>query len=196
MMDQFVALGEFYLRSEGQGEVLAQYSRDPSQKARGNTVLVIVLDSGGFREIRVEEFDSSKRLQYLYREGPPNGYEPTPTTRMASWDRNKPESFDENVRKRLRRLAASARAVNADDIPALEREPLGAFANLMEHDKQILDALRTAHPNPKVGATLTLAWHAPGDGLKRIGDFQAFQRALIRAGGQSPSRKKTIAALP
>jgi CRISPR-associated protein Csh1 len=192
MIHQFVELGQFFLQRERVSDPLAQYAQDPSQKARGNTVLMIVFGPGGFLEIRIEEFDLSKRLHYLYREGPSNGFEPTPTTRMASWDSKKPESFHQNVRKRLRRLAASALAAKVDGLPEWEMEALDAFAQLTAVEDEILEGLRQAHGDPKVGATLTVAWATSSGQIKRVGEFQAFQRSLAKAGTAGASKMKTI----
>ena len=110
MIHQFTELGKFFLQRDEVDDELTQYTQDPAFKARGNTVLVLIFTESGFDGVQIEEYDEEHKLRYLYRSGPPNGFDATPTTRMPPWDPDKSGDSEAAVRKRIKRLIASAKA--------------------------------------------------------------------------------------
>lgn len=191
MIQQFTELGRFFADRDGVGDELTRYAQDPAFKARGKAVLVLVFSAGGFQEVRVEEYDDAHLLWYLYRQGPPNGCDATSTTGMPSWKPEKPGDFEQQVTKRLRRLCLSSAEALADggNLAEWELQALEVFK--AAPPEQILLALAEKHNDPKGQATLTFAWRTREDELKRVGDFAAFQRNMIRRGNEAATKKKT-----
>ena len=79
MIQQFAELGQFFTQREalspGPTARLAQFTQDPAAKFRTKTVLVLVFASDGFKRVQVEDYGDEKKLWYLYRAGPPNGWD-------------------------------------------------------------------------------------------------------------------------
>lgn len=191
MIQQFTELGRFFLDRDKVTDDLALYAQNPALKARGNTVLVLVFSEDGFENVRIEEYDDANRLRYLYRPGPPNGWDATSTTRMPSWDPEKQGDSEKAIAKRLKRLAKSAEEAltGGDKVPGWETRALNAF--MAAKPRQVAEALLYKHTDSKGQATLTVAWRTPDKQLRYVGDFQAYRQNLIRQGGAASSKKKT-----
>lgn len=217
MIHQFAELGQYYQKREGIGaaddDQLILYSRDPAQKFRTSTVLLLVFTDQGFERVQVEQYDDSKRLLYLYRDGPPNGWDATPTSGLRQIKKKTQgeldEAFTNEVRKKLVRLRSSV----ADGFEGNADLPEGEKTNLKKmHDSlmfnsesgqvqltKIMGEIRTLLPPQTMrntiatqDAIISIAWRTSAGGLKRVGDFIAFQRALVRHGSQAASTKKGI----
>src|SRR5438552_11309167 len=117
MIHQFAEIGAFYREREGlcngTGDPVAQYMRDPVAKFRTKTVLLLIFSDKDFERIQVEECDAVKRRAYRYREGPPNGWDATPTSGLREVKGNSDKEYHaallEEVRKKLVRLSDSIR---------------------------------------------------------------------------------------
>ncbi|MCI0419996.1 MAG: TM1802 family CRISPR-associated protein, partial [Acidobacteria bacterium] len=168
-------------------------------------VLVLVFSKKGFERVAVEEYDENRRLRYLYRTGPPNGFDATATTGMPTLKKDEPGAYQTEVGKRLTRLGKSITDAveSATDLPAWESEALSRMrdtlgpneASASKQREAIFSRLREAHPDVKSPAILSVAWSdSDQDELKWVGDFQAFRDALVRKGGESASRSKGIDA--
>jgi CRISPR-associated protein Csh1 len=225
VIHQFAELGQYYREREGIGttseDQLRLYARDPAQKFRTNTILLLVFSNEGFRRVQVEQYDDTKRLMYLYRPGPPNGWDATPTSgfKPTSSLRDKPktqEDFDkaltEELRKKIVRLKSSVEdSTNSNsDAPEDEKSNLSivkAILSCAAEDtetglgdrKKIACQVRTLFPpkekkNTVVSddAIISIAWETSRGNLKRVGDFVTFQQSLIRQGSHSASTKKGI----
>lgn len=213
MIHQFAELGQYYREQEGIGtsseDRLALYSQDPAQKFRTNTVLFLVLSNEGFRRVQVEQYDDSKRLLYLYRADPPNGWDATPTSGLRQVKGKTQTEFDRafigEVRKKLARLRSSvADALQGGvDLPSEEKTRLekmracllsaatskGGQAQLREIVDEILGRLPSQSAKNVIhsqDAILSLAWETTGR-LNRVGDFVTFKQSIIRQGLQSAS---------
>ncbi|MBI4454796.1 MAG: hypothetical protein HY644_02740 [Acidobacteria bacterium] len=212
MIHQFAELGGFYRESEGIGngekDRLAQFVQDPAQKFRTRTVLLLVFSGKGFERVKVEDYDNNRKLIYLYRGGPPNGWDATPTTGLQAV--RKADEFDEAVRKKLARLARSiADAKDHVDGPSEAEKPAlevlhskidtagSAGISVTEESERlgakVLAAIKSAHPpESKEAAILSVAWQTTDGNIMRVGDFAAFQQALTRHGQGAASHKKSI----
>lgn len=218
MIHQFVELGQYYREREGIGtsseDQLRLYAHDPAQKFRTNTVLLLVFSSEGFQRVQVEQYDNTKRLMYLYRPGPPNGWDATPTSGLRQVKgKTQPEfdiAFTDEVRKKLARLGNSvADALQCGaDLPSEEKRCLEKVRDCLlaaaEHSKadqaklsmivkETLDLLppqTRKHVIHSQDAIISMSWQTNTRHLKRVGDFITFQQSLIRQGSQSASTKK------
>ncbi len=206
MIHQFAELGQFYLEREGVKDQLIQYAADPSAKFRTKEILLLVFSSDGFEGVQVDEYDEGRRLRCLYRPGPPNGWDATPTTGMATVKKGKENTADGEIGKKLSRLARSINEAleQCEDLPTCECEALAVMRDRLQSpkDKQgsagsdprsaIFIRLREAHPDLTKPAILSVAWR-PSEGEARwVGDFKAFQQALVRKGTEAASKKKGI----
>lgn len=225
MIHQFAELGQYYREREGIGtsreDQLRLYARDPAQKFRTNTILLLVFSNEGFRRVQVEQYDDTKKLMYLYRPGPPNGWDATPTSgfRPTSSLRDKPktqEEFDnalaEELRKKIRRLRSSLEdsTNSSSDVPADEKSALSMVKAILSRaaedtetgpgDRAKIASQVRIHLPPKEkkntivsdDAIISIAWETSRGHLKRVGNFTTFQQSLIRQGSQSASTKKGI----
>lgn len=186
MIHQFSELGEYYQRRESAGEnALAQFANDPGAKF-GNRVLLIQFSPTGFGDIAVKDYEEVQRLRYLYRKGPPNKWDATPTSGMPIWDPKKAGDFEEKVGTRLMRMGKSIRDVlNGDlsNLPAWEKDALEKMSHvLLENSTRIpiITMLKNRHPNPKDRAFLSVVWTTDADVQpKHVGDFEAFRHQLL-----------------
>lgn len=220
MIHQFAELGEFFRNREGLGhrgeDQLMQYVHDPGAKFRTNTVLLLVFTPNEFERIQVEQYGDAKKLCYLYRPGPPNGWDATPTSGMREVKKSTAaefdEAFSEEITKKLLRLSRSIgdAIAGGDNLPEPEKQSLAVMRDWLRatatdngRDKdltQLVKQIKIAHPpttkTTTVGsgsAIISVAWEEKEHGaLKRVGDFETFQQALIRSGKQAPSRKRGI----
>lgn len=191
MIHQFTELGRFFLQRDKVDDELTQYTQDPAFKARGNTILVLIFTESGFDGAQIEEYDNERKLRYLYRSGPPNGFDATPTTRMPPWDPDKSGDSEAAVTKRIKRLIGSAKAALAtgNELPKWELDALKVLTAMNE--KNVASAVLEKYDDSKGRATVTVAWQPNGENLKYVGDFKAFRQSLIRQGRASASEKKT-----
>jgi CRISPR-associated protein Csh1 len=220
MIHQFAELGAFYRDREGLGkgadDAVAQYMRDPVAKFRTKTVLLLIFSDKGFERIQVEECDASKRRAYLYREGPPNGWDATPTSGLRAVKGNIEKEYHAallgEVRKKLVRLSNSIRDAveRGADLAKPETEALGKMRAWLNSatGKDTLSLAKCVamrdqvhRCNPPVQkkktivslpAIISVAWQDGNKTLKRVGDFGAFQQSLVRSGSESASTKKGI----
>lgn len=209
MIHQFAELGQFYRQREGVGggseDHLALYSTDPSQKFRTTTVLVVVFSAAGFERVQVEQYDTSRKLQYLYRVGPSNGFDATATTGIPVMKNDSGDKFDRVVQKKLLRLSKSARDAlqYGQGLPDWEATALAMMSDDLatagrsgrdgsQRDKTLREIVQCHPGNSKEAAIMSVAWHQDGGELRRVGDFEAFRQALRRKGDASSSSKKGI----
>ena len=215
MIHQFAQLGRFYQQREGVGTDeagrLAQFSQDPAQKFRTTKVLCLVFSRSGFENVEVDEYDESKRLKYLYRAGPPNRCDATPTSGLQRVKKDHTGSFDANfedaLQKKLVRLRKSVQDVltevgdmswelealraidaaleSATDVDAAERDDLNSIWN------RILEATKACHPaESRTAAILSVAWNDESDSTHYVGEFETCQRHLIKQGEHAASGSK------
>lgn len=187
VIQQFVALGQYFMRRD---KVLAgadeaqQYAQDPAKKFGSNVVYVLVFSNGEFQTIQVEEYSAERRQRYLYRPGPPNGFDATPTTGLPKWRTE--EEFTEKVGTRLKRLARSLdAALSSAGIGVSDRcenEELGPSAERFQQAiPRMLEQIKARHADPKQQATLTLAWRSNDGTMKWVGDYELFRQAVVRS---------------
>ncbi|MBI2807301.1 MAG: hypothetical protein HYX68_20150 [Planctomycetes bacterium] len=206
MIHQFAELGKFFLQREAVTDQLLQYAADPAAKFGSQVILALVFSANGFERVQVEEYDDDRRLRLLYRQGPPNGWDATPTTGMATVKKGQENTADADIGKKLARLARSIGDArdHSEDLPTWECEALTVMHDVMhppegnklsaidDHRSAVIAALRSAHPDLKNRAILTVAWQVPGEEIRWVGDFKAFQQALVRQGTDAGTKSKGI----
>ena len=214
MIHQFAQLGRFYQEREGVGSGetgrLAQFAQDPAQKFRTTKVLTLLFSKSGFERVEVDEYDESKRLKYLYRAGPPNRCDATPTTGLQTVKKDDSGSFDANyenaLQKKLIRLTKSIEDAKVESGAGWESGALavmgGALAaagDMSTADRRaprsvwsrILEGAKACHqPDSKKGAILSVAWRDETDLIHHVGDFECFRGHLVRQGERAASGSK------
>ncbi|MGH7988467.1 MAG: TM1802 family CRISPR-associated protein, partial [Candidatus Binataceae bacterium] len=193
MMQQFVALGRYFLQADGARNDAASYAQDPSVKFRSKHIYLLVFDENGFNRIQVEEYSRDKKGWYLYHAGPSNGCDATPTTGLPTWKPGDEDGFRQSVTTRLGRLRRSIdRAI--DFSSTAEQSEVNELRSIFEHflaaEPALLEDIKNTHPNPKESATLSIAWEH-GDVLKRVGDYTLLCRAVEYAERHATSGKKS-----
>ncbi len=204
MIQQFVTLGKYFIHRDGGGPTddAVRYARDPSKKFRSKTIYLLIFSDGKFERVQVEEYSENRCGWYLYRPGPSNGFEATPTTGFPAWKTE--DEFVPNLRKKLKRLRGALKAALTPENAAIAPEE-GSV--LTETEKGFDTAVPTIleeltlkrHDDQKQQATLSLAWQQDTQGhqggspakLKRVGDFQIFRRALVNSARENFAGKKT-----
>lgn len=221
MIHQFAELGKYYQEREGIGtsgdHQLALYSQDPAQKFRTKVVLLLVFTKNGFDRVQVEEYDDSKKHLYLYRAGPANGWDATPTSGLRQVKEKTQDKFDEKfadeVRKKLVRLGRSVKdgldsgsSLPDDDkgclakvrdvllLPVSKDSKAGQdqLAKIVEKIQEKLPPETKKNTFTSQDAIISIAWQTTQQEFKRVGDFEAFRQSLVRNGLQAASTKKGI----
>lgn len=197
MIHQFAELGQFFQEREGVNDQLLQYAGDPSAKFRSREILLLIFSVRGFESVQVEEYDESHRLRCLYRPGPPNGWDATPTTGMATVKKGHENTVDFEIGKKLTRLARSTGEAldHGQDLPSWEPDALDMMRKCLQPAEKgaaaedprspVLTRLKASHPDLTRPAILSVAWRAPEGELNWVGDFKAFQQALVRKGSEA-----------
>jgi CRISPR-associated protein Csh1 len=220
VIHQFAELGQFYRQRENVTDDLVQYAADPAAKFKTKELLVLVFGEDGFKKVVVEEYDDDRRLRYLYRAGPPNGWDATPTTGTASLKKGQEDIADAELGNKLTRLGRSVAATlealwvaaatntgQATDgggaIAAWEKKALEVMRDALlppdfdpstdrDPRKRIIAEIRERHPDLKERAIVTVAWQRSKTLCSYVGDFEAFRRALVRAGREAASTQKGV----
>ncbi|HXH24227.1 MAG TPA: TM1802 family CRISPR-associated protein [Vicinamibacterales bacterium] len=223
MIHQFAELGQFFQQREGLSEHaedrLRRFAHDPGAKFRTNTVLLLVFNSAGFDRVHVEEYDEARRLWYLYRPGPPNGCDATPTSGVREIKERTETALAHSLREELtRKVVRLSRsitdAIAADE--ALASSEMNALTKMRDwlrsasedtaQGREALDRLlqqvQLYHPATSTTkgfdsrpAIISVGWRDDAQSpLKRVGDFSAFRRRLAESAEQSLSKNKAKGA--
>jgi CRISPR-associated protein Csh1 len=219
LIHQFAELGQFFQTREGvsvDGEdQLARYAHDPGAKFRTKTVLLLVFNADGFDRVHVEEYDEGRRLWYLYRPGPPNGCDATPTSGLREIKKDTEATLGQAIREELKRKVVrlsrsiSAALAHGQDLPASETNALTTMRDWLksaaadtsqgrEACDRLLQQVRLYHPATDTTkgftaspAILSIACRNKEQSpLKRVGDFVTFRQRLAQSAQQSLSRSK------
>ncbi len=190
-------------------------SQDPAQKFRTKIVLLLVFTPRGFDRVHVEEYDEQRKLAYLYRAGPPNQWDATPTSGLPEVKTDSQAKFEgafsEELGKKLIRLSRSIAdaLVNSSAVPESEAAQLsrirdwlsGVATDRQQNDgftQVVRDIMVHVPPTTKKttvsskSAIISIGWHEEPKALKRVGDFETFRQSLTRSCAQSASKKKGI----
>lgn len=197
MIHQCRELGEYYRKKENpEDDALAQFANDPGAKF-GNRVLLLQFSQDGLDDVTVKGYQPSDRLRFLYRKGPPNKWDATPTSGMPAWKPDKAGDFAKKVGTRLARLGNSIRSVQSSalaGVPSWEKSALDVMSEQLlggSTRAHIIDILKQRHTNPKDRAFLSVAWLPLGEERpKYVGDFEAFRRALNQFADDGRSRAR------
>ena len=108
MIQQFAELGRYFRERAQVADPLEQLAQNPGQKF-GRNVLLLIFSENGFERVQPESYDEEHRLRYLYREGPPNKWDKTPTTRMPHAKESSDSKLLSELHTRLARLGDSVR---------------------------------------------------------------------------------------
>ncbi len=194
MIQQFVALGKHFLQRDAAGNDAASYAQDPSRKFRSKYIYLLLFSKMGFDGIQVEEYSEDRVGWYLYRAGPSNGCDATPTSGLPAWKPGDDEDFRKKVTTRLKRLPSSIKQAITLATPTeqLEMEELRKIAECFSAaEPRILSEIKKTHPNPRESATLSVGWQDGTGHLKRVGDYAVLCRAIKKAGVEAAGGKKT-----
>jgi CRISPR-associated protein Csh1 len=215
VIHQFAELGRYYQEREGVSQDaigrLAQFAGDPAAKFRTTKVLLLVFSEAGFDHAEIDEYDESKRLKYLYRAGPPNGWDATPTTGLTTVKKDESGSFDFNfedtLRKKIARLGKSVEdaRIRNETVSSWEKDALDASVRFLQYAanpsnarlpgatwNRVLTAIKERHqPASKEAAILSVGW-LDDSGIKNVGDFVSFQNAITQSGESAASQKKGV----
>jgi CRISPR-associated protein Csh1 len=198
MIQQFAELGRYFRERAQVADPLEQLAQNPGQKF-GRNVLLLIFSENGFERVQPESYDEEHRLRYLYREGPPNKWDKTPTTRMPHAKESSDSKLLSELHTRLARLGDSVRDAlklgeNLSEeeaeqlrglskaLPTKERKNKDANPANERLRQPIIAALQAAHPNPKEKGFMSVAWSRSDGTLKFVGDFEAFKQQVRRAG--------------
>lgn len=223
MIHQFAELGQFFQNREGlsvDGEdQLARYAHDPGAKFRTRIVLLLVFKADGFDRVHVEEYDEARRLSYLYRPGPPNGCDATPTSGLREIKKDTEATLAQAIREELKRKVVrlsrsiSEALANGQDLPGPETNALTTMRDWLKSAAadtsqarealgRLLQQVRLYHPATATTkgfttspAILSIAYRNEEQSpLKRVGDFVTFRQRLAQSAQQSLSKSKGKAA--
>lgn len=133
-------------------------------KSGGKVVSIKVdVDRNDFDRVELEDYDSSKKMKYLFRQGPSNGPNPTPTAKIT--DVNK--TFGNKIQKWFEKYSSKENFL--ENIRKILSDNEGKIT------KAIQDCIKDI--NKKEGKLLTIKIKQNNE-WKYIGDFEIFRKSL------------------
>jgi len=162
--------------------------KEPNFRSGGKVVFIkIDLDDKTFEGIELEDYDNFKKHQYLFRNGPPNGPNPTPAAIMLNPKKGKTEeetrsNLENRLRKTFRGKILKWFRKYANGKTVLEREKTflkNIESILSENQVSIIQEIQSSVTDipKKEGKLLTLKIKNE-DKWKYIGEFEIFRNSL------------------
>lgn len=185
MLSAVKEIGKLVIEREGRQplEVLVE---DPNSNGSYKKVITIVLEKKEreieFVGVELEDYDSAKKMKYLYRSGAANGADFTPSAKLAkdpkgTFDRKILGWFDILDKKNI-------------EISLEEREFLTGIREQLVQNADAIKSeilkIRDEIPG-KIGIFVTLKVKEQGS-VKYVGDFQVFKKLLITQVNEKDSR--------
>lgn len=161
MLSAIREIGKWQINKLGKNK-LDTLIQDPFKSGGKIISIKIDIDKSDFDNIDLEEYDSSKKMKYLFRKGPPNGPNLTPTAKIT----NIKKTFENKIQKWF------------------EKQKVNCLENikkiLSDNKDKIIQAIESCinDLDKKEGKLLTIKIKEDGE-WKYIGDFQVFRKSLI-----------------
>lgn len=173
MLTAIKEIGELK-RNKSKKDELSVLVENPNDNNKYKNVITINLkDDNSFEDVDLEQFDSVKIMQYLYRKGASKGPDITPTAKITD-DINK--TFDNKLKGWFRILEDRSLSLSDND-----RKFLQSIKNTIEtNEKTIIENIEKKLNliSKKENAILTLKFKK-GNTWKYIGDIDIFKKLLV-----------------
>ncbi len=133
----------------------------------GGKIVSIRIDTerNDFDGVELEDYDSSKKMKYLFRKGPPNGTNPIPTAKITDIKK----TFENKIQKWFEKNRLEEKQNFLENIK-----------NILSYNKdKITKEIQTyiKDIDKEEGKLLTIKIKENGD-WKYIGDFEIFRKSL------------------
>jgi len=179
-------IGDYIQEQNGSGDLLSTYIENPNSNGRYNSVLLILLKEidgdYSFSRVTLDEFKNNLNL-YLYKKGPSNGTDITPTSKLAG-------SLEKTFRNRFLKWFAN---YDSYDLSDEEKNALKKMNDAINSQKdRILAELQDKYSekNSKDNAIITMGFEG-NDGYSYLGECPIFSKILIRKGKDEYFVKKS-----
>lgn len=185
MIDAVSRIGDYIQRTHGGDDLLSTFIENPNSNGKYKFVLIVVLKEtvGGYSFSRVEFDEFSNYPRYLYKKGPSNGTDATPTSKVAG---NLGKTFQNKFLKWFQNYETY-------DVSKEEKDSLRKMSLAIKDQKEmILSDLEEKFSQKKSNenAILTVGIEKDGE-ISYLGDLQVFKKILLRMGKDKYFLKKS-----
>lgn len=163
MLSAIREIGKWQRNKYGKNE-LDTLIQEPFKSGGKIVSIKVDIDRNDFDGVELEDYDSSKKMKYLFRKGPSNGPNPTPTAKIT--DINK--TFENKIQKWFEKHSSKGKE-NLENIKKI----------LADNEDKITKAIQTCIKDidKKEGKLLTIKIKQDNE-WKYIGDFKVFRESL------------------
>lgn len=167
-MEAIKKMGDYMLSKSGDKSVIAKFLENPDVEY---VVTVNLENSEGkpkFIKVDFEEFEKKKIPQYLYRSGPPNGTDMSPSSKIT-------DIKNKTFPRTMRCISNILKDNESYNITPEEKELLGSLKTVLEKNSDaIINRIVEINPRSKRSNLLTIKIDN-----KYPGDFDLFKRVLV-----------------
>ena len=185
MIEAVSRIGEYLQENKGGEDLLSTFIDNPNSNGKYRYALIVVLNEKdgeySFSRVVLDEFSDYPR--YLYKKGPSNGTDATPTSKVAG-DIGK--TFQNRFLKWFQNYEAY-------DISIEEKESLKKMSMAMRDQKEtILADLKEKFSQKKSDENVIITLGVVRDEkIRHLGDLQVFKNILLRKGKDKYHLKKS-----
>jgi CRISPR-associated protein Csh1 len=164
-------IGDYVQGTQGGGDTIATYRENPNANGTYKAVLIIVLDEkdGDYLFSRVVRDEFKDPSRYLYKKGPSNGTDATPTSMVAS-----------KLHKTFDRFLRWFENYDEYEISDNEKDTIKEMSIALRCQKdKIFEELsnKYAQRDPDTNAIITLGFEK-GDDYSHINEYPLFEKIL------------------
>lgn len=176
MIEAVCRIGEYVQGINSGGDLLSTFIENPNTNGKYKYALIVVLseieEDYSFSRVEFDEFDDYPR--YLYKKGPSNGTDATPTSKVAG-------DLEKTYQKKFLRWFQNC---GASDISKEEKESLEKMRIAIMNQKEIILAdlkEKFSRKRSDENAIITLGVERDGN-ILYLGDLPIFKNILLRKG--------------
>ncbi|HQG81976.1 MAG TPA: TM1802 family CRISPR-associated protein, partial [Caldisericia bacterium] len=175
MIDAIRELGKIIMEKENVNE-LNSLLEDPNSTGKYRVIVTITFtkntDNWYFEDVEMEEYDKDKNLKYLYRSGPSNAPNYSPSAKLTDIDRTYPLK----IKGWFKKILSKENLLNDEEKKFIEN----IYSLLVNSENLIIEKIRKLkEPLKKEGIFITLKFKE-NNTVKYLGDIKVFENILIQ----------------
>ncbi|MDD3427517.1 MAG: TIGR02556 family CRISPR-associated protein, partial [Caldisericia bacterium] len=176
MIDAIRELGKIIMEKENVNE-LNSLLEDPNSTGKYRVIVTITFtkntDNWYFEDVEMEEYDKDKNLKYLYRSGPSNAPNYSPSAKLTDIDRTYPLK----IKGWFKKILSKENLLNDEEKKFIEN----IYSLLENSENLIIEKIRKFREETpkKEGIFITLKFKE-NNTVKYLGDIKVFENILIQ----------------
>ncbi|MBP8707743.1 MAG: TIGR02556 family CRISPR-associated protein [Caldisericia bacterium] len=176
MIDAIRELGKIIMEKENVNE-LNSLLEDPNSTGKYRVIFTITFtkntDNWYFEDVEMEEYDKDKNLKYLYRSGPSNAPNYSPSAKLTDIDRTYPLK----IKGWFKKILSKENLLNDEEKKFIEN----IYSLLENSENLIIEKIRKFREETpkKEGIFITLKFKE-NNTVKYLGDIKVFENILIQ----------------